>query len=232
MSSSTDAIETTTWEAAAWRTEEGVGAGWRSNLKPLPTDLSRFERARSSRWVCIKIEVPVFPARPVRPARCTYVSALLGISNWRTRSMSLMSIPRAATSVAMSTRKPPRLKFLRVVSRCAWDRSPCSTPVLRVRKAGPVARSSASRLVCVKMMALDSGLISSTVTTSSRRDARAARSNGTRIARWETVVAVRASPSELASSLRGSLQYCFTMDWIHAGVVAEKRQVCALSMST
>jgi hypothetical protein len=65
-------------------------------------------------WRGVKsvMHMPLRPARPVRPERCTYVSTsarplrLSGGLLLITRS-TIMSSPRAATSVATSTRNLP-----------------------------------------------------------------------------------------------------------------------------
>mmetsp|Transcript_5124 Transcript_5124/g.12767 ORF Transcript_5124/g.12767 Transcript_5124/m.12767 type:complete len:204 (-) Transcript_5124:1005-1616(-) len=76
-----------------------------------------------------------------------------------------MSRPRAATSVATRTLKRPSRKRLSVRSRCACAMSPCSTSVV-IRRPSAAVTSSASRLVCVKMMAL--APLAYTVTRSAR----------------------------------------------------------------
>ena len=64
-----------------------------------------------------------------------------------------MSSPRAATSVATNTLKRPSRNRFSVRSRCACAMSPCSTSVAILRPSAAVT-SSASRLVCVKQIAL------------------------------------------------------------------------------
>lgn len=67
---------------AAWllacNTSSICGAPIRSNLQP--TSFSMFFIVRICLSEYIKIAVPTFPARPVRPERCTNVSGSLGIS--------------------------------------------------------------------------------------------------------------------------------------------------------
>lgn len=69
--------------------------------------------------------VPRFPIRAVRPQRWTNWDAFDGASNWKTQSISAMSIPRAMTSV--QTNKPVVFRFRnwlkilkRVVFNCPW----------------------------------------------------------------------------------------------------------------
>mmetsp|Transcript_63875 Transcript_63875/g.169711 ORF Transcript_63875/g.169711 Transcript_63875/m.169711 type:complete len:243 (+) Transcript_63875:819-1547(+) len=71
--------------------------------------------------------MPVFPARPVRPMRCTYASnssGEVGKSKLITCATFGMSKPRAATSVAQRTRASPLLNAANAASRWLWLRSP------------------------------------------------------------------------------------------------------------
>src|SRR5208283_2028182 len=72
-----------------------------------------------------KVEaIPRAEARPVRPTRCTKSSAALGMSKLTTCATLATSRPRAATSVATSTRCRPSEKLRRAWLRCACERSP------------------------------------------------------------------------------------------------------------
>ena len=113
--------------------------------------------------------LPLRPARPVRPLRCVYESASSGGSAWITRAMSCTSMPRAATSVATSTRSLPRLK-----SASARLRSGCSISPEIELTAKPASRSSlAVRATSARVRAntsvCSSGLASSRLTIASRR---------------------------------------------------------------
>lgn len=91
---------------------------------------------------------PFLPALPVLPVLWTKLSMCLH-SIWMTTSISLISIPLAATSVATSTwLEPLSLNFLSLVSLLACSKSPW-----RVKKLAYVKVSNflQSYLVSVKM---------------------------------------------------------------------------------
>ncbi|VVQ38260.1 hypothetical protein PS947_06011 [Pseudomonas fluorescens] len=69
--------------------------------------------------------MPFSPARPVRPTRCTWISASRASSTLMTRSRASMSRPRAATSVATSTELLRMANRVRTSSRSRCSRSPC-----------------------------------------------------------------------------------------------------------
>ena len=135
--------------AAAFRTEDVEGGPDNSNWKPWP-------RSRSIRTISLccltsnnKTEIPLLPARPVRPERCTYVSTSRGGSNCTTTSTSFMSMPRAATSVATKTLKAPARKAARMESRCFCPMSPCNACAVKLLNTPPETSSSARRFVSV-----------------------------------------------------------------------------------
>ena len=76
----------------------------------------------NSAGVTISAETPFFPARPVRPDRCSSVSEFDGRSAWITSSRPGRSMPRAATSVAIHTRARPSRRAC-----SAWVRSCCES---------------------------------------------------------------------------------------------------------
>ena len=67
--------------------------------------------------------------------------------------MPCTSMPRAATSVATSTRTWPRCSWVSVRVRWRWFMSPCRAAAAKPCSASRSARSSAPRLVAVKTMA-------------------------------------------------------------------------------
>mmetsp|Transcript_31953 Transcript_31953/g.66824 ORF Transcript_31953/g.66824 Transcript_31953/m.66824 type:complete len:255 (-) Transcript_31953:1113-1877(-) len=137
--------------AEASMTSPGWGAPRRSNL--MPASRSMRVRRKASAFSKRTSDVPLRPARPVRPARWMKVSESRGTPKWTTRSMWSMSRPRAATSVAMSTGMRPVRKPLRIFSRTFWGMSPCRASVpLRIMPSS-ATRSSASRLVLTKTSA-------------------------------------------------------------------------------
>mmetsp|Transcript_39332 Transcript_39332/g.94641 ORF Transcript_39332/g.94641 Transcript_39332/m.94641 type:complete len:250 (-) Transcript_39332:1976-2725(-) len=118
VSSATDLQAIALVFAAAPNAASVEGGPRSSNLNPCPRP--RSIRTMSRAWFCWKstTEMPFAPALPVLPDRCTYVSVSRGGWNWMTRSTSLMSMPRAATSVATRTLNDPARKAARVASRC------------------------------------------------------------------------------------------------------------------
>jgi hypothetical protein len=67
--------------AAALRAASVDGGPASSNLKPCPRSLSIRTISRDWPGLNKRIETPLFPARPVLPERCTYVSTSRGGSN-------------------------------------------------------------------------------------------------------------------------------------------------------
>ena len=68
---------------------------------------------------------PALPARAVRPERCRYALCSMGGSTWTTSSTLSTCTPRAATSVATSTRTSPAPNAARLRSRATCERLPC-----------------------------------------------------------------------------------------------------------
>ena len=85
---------------------------------PAPLRTFRISAAtRASSGVRSVCALPALPARPLRPMRCTYASPLVGQSKLITQRTSLMSRPRCATSVAMSSGWWPCLNSCSTQSR-------------------------------------------------------------------------------------------------------------------
>ena len=82
--------------------------------------------------------MPLRPARPVRPERCWRVSASLGSSTWTTRLRLGRSMPRAATSVATSTRARPSRSACSAWLRSFWLCSPDKATALKPRSTSGV----------------------------------------------------------------------------------------------
>mmetsp|Transcript_45996 Transcript_45996/g.91771 ORF Transcript_45996/g.91771 Transcript_45996/m.91771 type:complete len:200 (+) Transcript_45996:126-725(+) len=141
--------------AAVYRSVLGLGAP--SHSKVLPIERSIASKAARSRGPTRVTQIPLRPARPVRPERCTYVSVsslppkrLVG-GLLCTTSSTIISRPRAATSVAMSTRKRPSRKAFITFSRAACGMSPCKHFASSF-KSSDVERASHSAFVSQKMM--------------------------------------------------------------------------------
>ncbi len=66
---------------------------------------------------------PLFPTRPVRPARWMYCSGESGVEKMKTWDRSSMSIPREATSVVTRWWISPVRKPFITDSRFFWGRS-------------------------------------------------------------------------------------------------------------
>lgn len=64
------------------------------------------------------------PARATRPTRCTNSLGVAGKSQLMTLSRSGMSIPRAATSVTISTSDLSALNFAILIFRALWSMDP------------------------------------------------------------------------------------------------------------
>mmetsp|Transcript_167923 Transcript_167923/g.539368 ORF Transcript_167923/g.539368 Transcript_167923/m.539368 type:complete len:200 (-) Transcript_167923:911-1510(-) len=95
--------------------------------------------------------VPPCPARPVRPARCTYFEASRGGRTWSTRAISSKSTPRDTRSVASSTSNSRLAKAVRTKSRSFSEDSLCTALALPV-SAGWDNSTLASDVPSVKMM--------------------------------------------------------------------------------
>ena len=95
---------------------------------------------------------PVLPARAVLPERCRYALCSAGGSTWTTSSTSSTCTPRAATSVATSTRTSPEPKAARLRSRAPWLRLPWRSTAGIPADVSCLARRLAWCLVRMKRM--------------------------------------------------------------------------------
>mmetsp|Transcript_7565 Transcript_7565/g.26636 ORF Transcript_7565/g.26636 Transcript_7565/m.26636 type:complete len:418 (-) Transcript_7565:568-1821(-) len=127
------------------------GVGGSTNVNFVPVSLAMRFSLQRSRSLITEMAVPFFPARPVRPERCTKVSLFFGSSKCTTRSTSVMSRPRAATSVATSTLKIPLRKSCITFSLVDCGTSPCSG-WHATRCLSQSCSSSTPSLVCAKQI--------------------------------------------------------------------------------
>src|SRR3954471_19585960 len=93
----------------------GLIPAWRASVRTSPA------------WsgVAMVTTAPSAPARAVRPERCRYALCSAGGSTCTTSATSSTWMPRAAMSVAQSTRVMPSLNAARLRSRAFWLRLPC-----------------------------------------------------------------------------------------------------------
>ena len=102
---------------------------WRDPCRPRAIRLilssrSSFRASPFSSGVTKVVATPFAPARPVRPMRWTKSSEPFGRSKFTTCAMCETSMPRAATSVATSTRALLSANFFSAEVRCDCVRSP------------------------------------------------------------------------------------------------------------
>mmetsp|Transcript_31837 Transcript_31837/g.83204 ORF Transcript_31837/g.83204 Transcript_31837/m.83204 type:complete len:264 (+) Transcript_31837:876-1667(+) len=189
-----------------------------------------FISAWRSRGPASVTQIPLRPARPVRPERCTYVSVssrpdqrLVGGLDWTTSSTT-MSRPRAATSVAISTRKRPLRNAAITFSRAACGMSPCKH-LASTLSSSALASASHSAFVSQKMITLPEALAYMAI-TSLIVAARWLIGPGAPMARWRTSVDALTSLSPTRSTVVGGVRmYVGATSRTHAGRVAEKRHV-------
>mmetsp|Transcript_30346 Transcript_30346/g.76029 ORF Transcript_30346/g.76029 Transcript_30346/m.76029 type:complete len:255 (-) Transcript_30346:521-1285(-) len=134
-----------------------------------------------------------------------------------------MSSPRAATSVATSTRVLPARKEAIVFSRACCGMSPCSA-FASYLSASAVMRSSHSAFVSQKMMARPEAPAYMPI-TSLIVEARVDQCEGMAICRTSSEALTAESPTR--STILGlGRMYLGATSRTQAGMVAEKRQVC------
>mmetsp|Transcript_77202 Transcript_77202/g.208422 ORF Transcript_77202/g.208422 Transcript_77202/m.208422 type:complete len:224 (-) Transcript_77202:911-1582(-) len=178
----------------------------------------RSRRMLSEQFLLMKVvATPVFPQRPVRPMRCTYVSISLGMSKLITCCTSGKSRPLAATSVATSTSALPNLNC-----RTANSRSSCALPPWELTASTPLTRryswmSSTSALFSQKMRA--GGAV---FCRHSRRYTRRA-SCFTYSTSW--ITSRFAAPARPTLTTTGWTSADLAKFWMCWGMVAEKRTV-------
>mmetsp|Transcript_49328 Transcript_49328/g.107651 ORF Transcript_49328/g.107651 Transcript_49328/m.107651 type:complete len:216 (+) Transcript_49328:267-914(+) len=90
------------------RRPSSLGSFKRPNVTP--TSFARCSRSWASEGICMTIDVPCCPARPVRPDLCINPSAEFATPKWITQSTPGKSSPRAARSVAITHRTSPRAR--------------------------------------------------------------------------------------------------------------------------
>mmetsp|Transcript_48107 Transcript_48107/g.150563 ORF Transcript_48107/g.150563 Transcript_48107/m.150563 type:complete len:206 (+) Transcript_48107:454-1071(+) len=129
-----------------------------------------------------------------------------------------MSSPRAATSVATSTRREPDLKSPSAWSRSRWSLSPCITTLLSTR----MATSSHIRFVLTKITAWSSP--ASRKMPSSRSSL--SRESAQRITRCSTSGFTRSSSASPALTSTGSRMNSIASRRTAAGQVAVNISVC------
>ncbi len=95
---------------------------------------------------------PLFPTRPVRPARWMYCSGESGVEKMKTWERSSMSIPREATSVVTRWRISPERKPAITCSRFFCGRSEESMATARPRLRRKVATTRVSSRVLQKII--------------------------------------------------------------------------------
>mmetsp|Transcript_16919 Transcript_16919/g.50519 ORF Transcript_16919/g.50519 Transcript_16919/m.50519 type:complete len:357 (-) Transcript_16919:1142-2212(-) len=220
MPESTMSSRPTTALLALDMTSAGAGGPTISQLSTLHS-LSTRLKYRSSRGVYMAMAVPDRPARPVRPDRCRNDSVSAGSSKCTTRSTAGMSNPRAATSVATSTRHLPSRNRCSVRSRLACEMSPCRTSV-GMWLAIAADTSSASRLVCVNTMHLPPPPCTVSRSTSTDRFASICTHTAS-ILIVSASLPVEASP--MRSTIRGFFWYWRVRRLTQPGMVAENSSV-------
>mmetsp|Transcript_6236 Transcript_6236/g.17431 ORF Transcript_6236/g.17431 Transcript_6236/m.17431 type:complete len:337 (+) Transcript_6236:385-1395(+) len=179
--------------------------------------------------------VPERPARPVRPERCTKVSVSSGSVWWMTSCTCETSRPRAATSVATSTRQLPLRKAFMASSRSFWPMSPFSAAAPKARSKGDRAMLLLSRLVLVKMMQVD-GPPSASASLDMCSASTAARASSrfrsvTMVATWRMVLGRREEFSPTMSMLSGASRKLPALLSTQAGFVADHMLVQRSSFS-
>ena len=97
--------------------------------------------------------VPPAPARAVRPDLCRYALCSVGGSTCTTSATSSTWMPRAAMSVATSTRVLPSVNAARLRSRAFWLRLPCSSTA-----GTPAAVSCLASFLAVCLVRMNSRL--------------------------------------------------------------------------
>mmetsp|Transcript_79257 Transcript_79257/g.155034 ORF Transcript_79257/g.155034 Transcript_79257/m.155034 type:complete len:251 (-) Transcript_79257:648-1400(-) len=176
-------------------------------------------------------QMPLRPALPVRPLRCTYVSTsgrplrLSGGLFWITRS-TIMSRPRAATSVAMSTRNFPFRNASMVCSRVFCGMSPCRALFSNLRLSSTLNSLHSSfvsqNTITLPAVPPNMAMVSEMVPPLD------CQWHG--IVRCLTSVEAFTALLPTTSMVSGLDMYFFATSATHLGMVALNRQVCRLAL--